>query len=191
MGFGLHCGWAIEGAIGSHYKIDATYMSPHVEMSDRLEAGSKIFGTPINISHWLVGLMSRGARKLLRPMDRILVSGCETPMTVYTFDVTDFPENFGIAKIGPDGAQEPVDFMNDPQFRELQKSLHPEFLETYRNGLKKYIKGSWGEAKKIMEMCLMLKPNDGPTNRILKAMSAHNFKSPGDWKGYVDMGDKY
>ena len=35
MGFGMHVGWAIEGAIGSHYKIDATYMSPHVEMSDR------------------------------------------------------------------------------------------------------------------------------------------------------------
>lgn len=25
MGFGLHCGWAIEGAIGSHHKIDARY----------------------------------------------------------------------------------------------------------------------------------------------------------------------
>ena len=50
MGFGVHCGWCIEGAGGSKYKIDCTYLSPHVDMADRLEAGSKIFNTPINIS---------------------------------------------------------------------------------------------------------------------------------------------
>jgi len=30
MGFGLHLGWSIEGLIGSHHKIDASYLSPHV-----------------------------------------------------------------------------------------------------------------------------------------------------------------
>lgn len=30
MGFGLHRGWAIEGAIGSEFKVDASYLSPHV-----------------------------------------------------------------------------------------------------------------------------------------------------------------
>jgi len=30
MGFGLHFGWAIEGSIGSEYKIDASYLSPNV-----------------------------------------------------------------------------------------------------------------------------------------------------------------
>ena len=41
MGFGLHVGWAIEGAIGSVYKIDASYLSPHVNMAARLEAATK------------------------------------------------------------------------------------------------------------------------------------------------------
>jgi class 3 adenylate cyclase len=36
MGFGLHAGWAIEGAVGSTYKVDATYLSPHVNMAARL-----------------------------------------------------------------------------------------------------------------------------------------------------------
>lgn len=36
MGFGLHVGWAIEGPIGSEYKIDASYLSPHVHMASRL-----------------------------------------------------------------------------------------------------------------------------------------------------------
>lgn len=41
MGFGLHVGWAIEGAIGSNYKIDASYLSPNVNMASRLEAATK------------------------------------------------------------------------------------------------------------------------------------------------------
>ena len=50
MGFGLHFGWAIEvkmnffiikGAIGSVYKIDASYLSPNVNMASRLEAATK------------------------------------------------------------------------------------------------------------------------------------------------------
>jgi hypothetical protein len=36
MGFGLHVGWAIEGAIGSIYKIDASYLSPNVNIASRL-----------------------------------------------------------------------------------------------------------------------------------------------------------
>ena len=32
LGFGLHIGWAIEGAIGSNYKIDASYLSPNVNL---------------------------------------------------------------------------------------------------------------------------------------------------------------
>ena len=66
MGYGVHVGWCIEGAIGSLQKIDCTYLSPHVELSDRLEAGSKIFKQPINLSHWFVQLLSPSARKFLR-----------------------------------------------------------------------------------------------------------------------------
>ena len=36
LGFGLHIGWAIEGAIGSTFKIDASYLSPNVNMAARL-----------------------------------------------------------------------------------------------------------------------------------------------------------
>ena len=41
MGFGLHQGWAIEGAIGSHFKVDASYLSPNLNMAARLEAATK------------------------------------------------------------------------------------------------------------------------------------------------------
>ncbi|RYY84823.1 hypothetical protein EON63_08505 [archaeon] len=41
IGSGLHVGWAIEGAIGSNRKIDASYLSPHVNASEFLESSTK------------------------------------------------------------------------------------------------------------------------------------------------------
>lgn len=41
---GIHVGWAIEGAIGSDKKIDASYLSPHVNMASRMEAATKQYG---------------------------------------------------------------------------------------------------------------------------------------------------
>jgi class 3 adenylate cyclase len=50
MGFGLHAGWAIEGAVGSLQKVDATYLSPHVNMAARMEAATRQFGVSILIT---------------------------------------------------------------------------------------------------------------------------------------------
>lgn len=61
MGFGLHVGWAIEGAIGSFYKIDASYLSPNVNMASRLEAATKQFGVPLLISGQLYNIMSHSS----------------------------------------------------------------------------------------------------------------------------------
>jgi ADP-sugar diphosphatase len=62
MGFGLHHGWAIEGAIGSVHKVDVSYLSPHVNMSARLEAATKQFGVPLLLSGSFVKLLSEGVR---------------------------------------------------------------------------------------------------------------------------------
>lgn len=58
MGFGLHVGWAIEGAIGSDFKIDASYLSPNVNMAARLEAATRQFGVPILISGNTIKIMT-------------------------------------------------------------------------------------------------------------------------------------
>ncbi len=43
-------GWGIEGAIGSEFKIDASYLSPNVNLSSWLNACSKQYGLPMLIS---------------------------------------------------------------------------------------------------------------------------------------------
>ena len=45
-----YIGWAIEGAVGSLHKVDATYLSPHVNMAARLETSSRQYGVPLLMS---------------------------------------------------------------------------------------------------------------------------------------------
>jgi class 3 adenylate cyclase len=50
MGFGLHLGYAIEGAIGSIFKIDASYLSPNVNMAAVLEGCTKQYNVMLLFS---------------------------------------------------------------------------------------------------------------------------------------------
>lgn len=59
MGFGLHIGWAIEGLIGSTHKVDASYLSPHVNLASRLEAATKQYGVKLLISENVYSLFSK------------------------------------------------------------------------------------------------------------------------------------
>merc|ERR1711972_822009 len=54
LGFGLHLGWSIEGAIGSEFKIDASYLSSHVNMAVALEVVSRQYSVVILMSEALV-----------------------------------------------------------------------------------------------------------------------------------------
>merc|ERR1719230_952257 len=92
MGFGLHYGWAIEGAVGSDKKVDATYLSPHVNMSARLEAATKQFDCSILVSEDFYNRMSEDnsevsevtgktvvSKRHMRKVDRVLVVGSTFP----------------------------------------------------------------------------------------------------------------
>lgn len=75
MGFGLHSGWAIEGAIGSFFKIDASYLSPNVNMSSRLEAATKQYGVAILVSGALHDIFTEDIKLLCREVDTVTVKG--------------------------------------------------------------------------------------------------------------------
>jgi len=86
MGFGLHAGWAIEGAVGSLQKVDATYLSPHVNMAARLETSSKQYGVPLLASHDFYDLLSPDGKARCRKLDVVTVKGSEVPIGIYTYD---------------------------------------------------------------------------------------------------------
>merc|ERR1712190_340229 len=80
MGFGLHCGWVIEGAIGSEFKIDASYLSPNVNVAARLEAATNQFCVWILISHFMINLCSQDVGALCRLIDHVTVKGSKQPI---------------------------------------------------------------------------------------------------------------
>ena len=86
IGSGLHVGWAIEGAIGSNRKIDASYLSPHVSGTEFLESSTKAYGVSLLISEPFFKLLSPAAAKYCRQVDRIRKSEGEEPMGLYTYD---------------------------------------------------------------------------------------------------------
>eukprot|EP00596_Hydrurales_sp_CCMP1899_P010536 CAMPEP_0119035430 /NCGR_PEP_ID=MMETSP1177-20130426/2426_1 /TAXON_ID=2985 /ORGANISM="Ochromonas sp, Strain CCMP1899" /LENGTH=327 /DNA_ID=CAMNT_0006993655 /DNA_START=1567 /DNA_END=2550 /DNA_ORIENTATION=- len=86
MGFGLHAGWAIEGAVGSLQKVDATYLSPHVNMAARLESASKQYLVPVLMSQNFYELMSDEGKEHCRRIDKVTVKGSLIPIDIYTYD---------------------------------------------------------------------------------------------------------
>ena len=68
-------GYAIEGAIGSYYKIDASYLSPNVNMAARLEAATKAYGVPILISGELHKYLTQETKDHCRQVDYVTMAG--------------------------------------------------------------------------------------------------------------------
>ena len=88
---GLHAGWAIEGAIGSSHKIDASYLSPNVNLSSRLSMLCHHYRLPLLFSSSFYALLGVDIQKRCRRVDVVSVKGSRKPVGIYTFDV-DFGE---------------------------------------------------------------------------------------------------
>jgi len=87
LGLGMHMGYAIEGAIGSYYKIDASYLSPNVRMSERLEGLTKHYKVPILISGDLWEHLSTETQVVCRQVDYAMMTGMKDPVKLFTVDV--------------------------------------------------------------------------------------------------------
>jgi class 3 adenylate cyclase len=73
MGFGLHAGTAVQGAIGSQRKLDATYISESVERAEFLESSTKTYGVPILMSDSFYNLLDPANRRRCRKVDQLLI----------------------------------------------------------------------------------------------------------------------
>jgi len=184
MGFGIHIGWAIEGAIGSQYKIDASYLSPNVNMAARLEAATHQFGCPMLLSGPFVNELSDRAKNMCRKVDVVTVKGSQTPLEIWTVDISDYKlEDPSIVK----DVQQPVDF---DVVTEVQKTLDADFTKYYTLAMNSYIAGDWGKAKVELERAMGIMPEDGPSKSLMGVMRGTDFVAPKDWKGFRALTSK-
>lgn len=166
MGFGLHQGWAIEGAIGSYFKIDASYLSPNVNMSSRLEMATMQYGVHILVSGELIPILTKEVRKLMREVDCVKVKGSDKPMKLFTVDVqvdeiAEVTDRF--KKLMIKDKKRMLDrekfvlweslkrramttmsiFRNDNDFSDLRKKYNKQFAEHWKLAYDAYIAGDW------------------------------------------------
>ena len=164
MGYGLHLGWGIEGAIGSSHKVDASYLSPHVNMSARLESSSKQFNVQLLLSDAFVRqLYSSSLKAECRPLDVVTVKGSLKPITLYTYQPSEYP---------PD----------------MSKEARARFTEKWLVAFDSYVEGKWDACRAALKDCLVEHPDDGPCQTMLRTIKMD--PAPVDWKGYRALTSK-
>jgi len=207
MGFGLHVGWAIEGAIGSEYKVDASYLSPNVNMASRLEAATKQFRSTILISEDFASILSPDVKRKCRQIDCVTVKGSIKPMGLFTFDVDDqkIPEADISGGFYTTADEETCSFDLDEKYR-AEFEDHPDitrvwavndtYLRRFEEGYKAYSDGNWALAKQIVTECQKRKDvlgndtEDGPSTTLLEVMESYNFQAPDGWNGFRELTEK-
>jgi len=207
MGFGLNAGWAIEGAVGSLQKVDATYLSPHVNMAARMEAATRQFGVSILITRNFFTLLSEESQKHCRKIDVVTVKGSNVPMPIYTYDTFQnqvFPQlrapkysNLSLQEVLTRQAEsyDASTWLSDPDIIQLRCLATPQFLKTFDKGLNNYLGGHWDEARTDLEKAdRMMASNDiggdGPSRAILKYMEVNDWVCPSSWSGHRPLTSK-
>ncbi|CAG9328862.1 unnamed protein product [Blepharisma stoltei] len=215
MGFGLHQGWAIEGAIGSEFKIDASYLSPNVNMASRLEAATKQFGVPILISNALFHICSNVTKTNMRKIDRVTVKGSKEPIELFTCDLdlealTPVPEVTlsgaeakqarVLARIARDklrsqakSGEYPIHLLwnDDPDLKAMKENIPKTFLGEFTRALEYYFAGKWDKAIEGFTNVQKLKGgHDGPCETLLNFMKEEGNRAPAGWPGYRELHDK-
>ena len=154
--FGMDAGWAVEGAVGSMYKIDATYLSPHVNMASRMMSATKQYRLHFLLSQAVHKLLSENAQKKLRHVDTVTVKGSSVQQKIFTYDArvrTDF-FLYGKSKSQDDADSDrytPEIWNVDQDLVAMRNHICDEFTEMFNRGREEYLSGNWPTAIKLLK----------------------------------------
>ena len=157
MIFGMDAGWAVEGAVGSKYKIDATYLSPHMNMAARMMSACKHYGVTILLSQDVRDLLSEPAKTKMRNLDRVTVKGSSKIQNIYTYDAQAKGADFFLYSESDEQADQraknydPSIWDKDPDLRAMRNHISEDFEQEFNAGMKAYYDGDWDLAIKKLE----------------------------------------
>lgn len=208
LSFGLHAGWAIEGAVGSEFKIDASYLSPNVSIATSVEAATQPYGVSLMAAQSVFDLCPENVKTKCRLIDKVIITGQQTPMKLFCVDLdyksvkVDTCDPLKLVwntrnrfKVREFLASEKVTmqsgkvnfgqvFDRDPAIKDMRKRYTVEFFQLYIMGYQNYSQGEWQVARRML-MCTksLLGIEDGPSTELLRFMESHKFEAPRDWQG--------
>jgi len=76
--FGLHSGWAVEGAIGTEQKIDALFLSPDSQISLKVEDLCSTYECSVLLTGDLHLMLSEKGKNALRLIDNVVMTESKT-----------------------------------------------------------------------------------------------------------------
>jgi len=175
LGFGLHMGWSIEGAIGSEFKIDASYLSPHVNIASRLDAATMEYGVQILLSEPLVRSCTQAFARNFRPVDNVKLQGSTTAIRLFAVDLVSdmlpvesqsqsqqrhvaglhrYEERLRREKIKTGLLQRSYEvaavFQSDRHVQRMRQLFHIGFFQEFEKGYLNYEAGEWGIAATVL-----------------------------------------
>ena len=212
VGCGITRGWAIEGSLGSEYKIDASYLSPFVNLSMRLEGATKEYGIPLLISDAVRDTCSLGFQELLRKVDSCSLLGSPPKVDLYSLDgyygdLQLAPKNKSTKPVGLERKRQSFNkrqqkkamirsiisgdikaielFQRSKDLQSIRAPFKPKFFEIWEDALELFQAGNWAEAKPLLSKTLTFVPQleDGPSRSLIKTIDSHDGHSPSDWNG--------
>mmetsp|Transcript_85812 Transcript_85812/g.149650 ORF Transcript_85812/g.149650 Transcript_85812/m.149650 type:complete len:460 (-) Transcript_85812:36-1415(-) len=219
LGFGLHVGWSIEGAIGSEFKIDASYMSSHVNMAMSVEEMTREHRVAIIVTEPLLWACSQSFASHFRAIDHVDLAAVKRPVRLFTLDLdTDSVyishrvplrhscssfeslEHAELAK--KEKLQNDFDvnelFMQSSDIQQMRSFYTLEFFQLFEKGFLNYEAGEWGVAAEAFYTTrCMLRDGwkhadwvDGPSDLLLTYMEAFRFQAPPTWSGYRKVSER-
>ena len=155
--YGMDAGWAVEGAVGSNYKIDATYLSPHVNMASRMMSATKQYGVTILLSEAVEELLSKPAQSKLRHLDTVIVKGASRPQCIYTYDARAEGTNFFLFDRSNEQADIEAEtytaaiWESDQDLKAMRQHVNEQFMEKFKRGVDRYVCGEWKTAIELLK----------------------------------------
>jgi len=200
MGFGLHSGWAIEGSIGSSVKVDASYLSPHVNLASRLEAATKQFRVPILMSDDFVKGLTGSTQSSCRRVDSVTFKGSSEPMHIFHFDSEPFevmahkPSNYEQLFEATEWHKEEDAVNAGLNIKDIAGMLDSTkeviVRQVYEMAFHSYIDGDWEKCKCIFHMWIEKFPGDVLAQVLIERLMKLKFVVPEDWQGYHSLSEK-
>lgn len=212
LSFGLHRGWAIEGAVGSEFKIDASYLSPNVSIAESLEHATKVYKVSILASQDHVSLCSKALARQCRLIDKVTMKGSKLPLSLYVYDVEtervrvrEYSDSlewnvrkrfkarqlFEVDKTRKWAADVNIveDFVTQSDdVKVMRKVYTTDFQQLFNMGYQNYAEGEWRVARRLLKATQgMLGFQDGPSTAILNFMESYHFEAPPKWLGVREI----
>lgn len=216
IGFGMHLGWAIEGAIGSEFKIDASYLSPNVNLASTIQNETAYYGASILLSDAVRDTLSEELGTACRMIEKVeLEEGGSDPMKLYTFDLDDGSVDLELMM----ETQELLPLTKSTKFKQrwerlrrrtermnddyelctmletdeiiaiMRKRYTEEFFCRFKMAYLNYEAGNWPIASVMLkETRFILGIEDGVSTALLKLLADHDNVAPSDWHGFRPHG---